>query len=139
MWPSLTGISMSPGASRTESASFDGSRRAQDDSWPRQQNVRRHLPPTRPMAAPVSKGRYHYETVAVVRFRLRPDIARTSQRMGTSEHPFGTIKRDLGADHFLLRGIENVDGEFALMCLAHDIRRARNILGFDGLLEALAA
>ena len=94
---------------------------------------------TEPDKAGVSKGRYHYETVAVVRFRLRPDIVKTSQRMGTSEHPFGTIKRDLGADHFLLRGIENVDGEFALMCLAYNIRRARNILGFDGLLEALAA
>ena len=74
-----------------------------------------------------------------MRFRLRPDIVKTSRRMGTSEHPFGTIKRDLGADHFLPCGIENVDGDLSLMCLAHDIRRARNILGFDGLLGALAA
>ena len=94
---------------------------------------------TEPDKAGVGKGRYHYETVAVVRFRLRPDIVKTSQRMGTSEHPFGTIKRDLGADHFLLRGMENVDGEFALMCLAYNFRRAKNILGFDGLREALAA
>ena len=59
--------------------------------------------------------------------------------MGTSEHPFGSIKRALGADHFLTRGMGNVEGEFALVCLAYNLRRARSILGFEGLLAALAA
>ena len=53
-WPSDISISMSSTASRTESASLGGSRRAQDGSWPRQQNAGRHLPPTRPTAVPVS-------------------------------------------------------------------------------------
>ena len=64
---------------------------------------------------------------------------KTTKHVGASDHPFGIIRRDFGVYHFLPRGMEGVDGEFALMCLAHDIRRARNILGFDGLLEALAA
>jgi transposase len=94
---------------------------------------------TEPDRTGVGKGRYHYEKVRVVRFRLRPDIVKTSARMGTSEHPFGSIKRALGADHFLTRGIGSVEGEFALACLAYNLRRARSILGFDGLLAALAA
>jgi len=94
---------------------------------------------TEPDSAGVAKAKYHYDKVRVVRLSLRPDIVKTSQRMGISEHPFGTIKRSLGADHFLLRGLENVDGEFAMMCLAYNIRRARNILGFDALLAAMVA
>ena len=94
---------------------------------------------TEPDRTGVGRGKYHFEKVRVVRFRLRPDIVKTFARMGTSEHPFGSIKRALGADHFLTRGMGNVEGEFALVCLAYNLRRARSILGFEGLLAALAA
>ena len=58
------------------------------------------------------KGKSHYEMVKIVRFFLKPDIAKTSKRMCLSEHPFGTIKRSLGFTYFLLNGIKKVTGEF---------------------------
>ena len=94
---------------------------------------------TTPDARGVTKGKYHFGRKRVVRFRLRPDIAKTTQRMSLSEHPFGHIKRNAGEDYFLLRGMDKVEGEFALMALGYNIARAKNLLGFDALMEAMAA
>lgn len=55
-----------------------------------------------------------------------------------SEHPFGTIKRAMGAAYFLLRGLEKVEGEFALFCLGYNIERAKNLLGFNKMMELMA-
>lgn len=86
----------------------------------------------------VKKRSGHFELKKIVRFFLRPDREKMSQRLCLSEHPFGTIKRAMGATHFLLRGIEKVDGEFALMCLGYNIERAKNLLGFDKMMELMA-
>ncbi len=85
----------------------------------------------------VSKGKSQYKIVKIVRFFLRPDIAKTSQRMSLSEHPFGTIKRAMGATYFLLRGMVKVEGEFALLCLGYNIERAKNLLGFNKMMEVM--
>ncbi len=45
------------------------------------------------------------------------------------EKPFGHIKRNLGADHFLLRGKELVNAEFAVLATCFNIRRIITILG----------
>jgi hypothetical protein len=37
------------------------------------------------------------------------------QRSALVEHPFGTLKRRAGWDHFLMRGLEKSQGEFSLM------------------------
>jgi len=79
----------------------------------------------------------HYETKTVVVVRLRPDRAKCAQRMCLSEHPFGTIKRAMGADSFLLRGLEKVNAEFALMATGYNLARAMSLLGFGGLMEAV--
>ena len=42
-----------------------------------------------------------------------------TQRMCLSEHPFGTIKRAMGATYFLLKGMRKVAGEFVLFCLGY--------------------
>lgn len=76
-----------------------------------------------------------YEKIKVVQFTLYPDRTKTAQRMCLSEHPFGTIKRAMGATHFLLRGLTNVEGEFALFCLGYNLERAKNLLGFGKLME----
>lgn len=86
----------------------------------------------------VIKGKYHYEKKKVVKFFLKPDRVKTAERMCLSEHPFGTIKRTMGFSYFLLRGIEKVTGEFALMCLGYNIKRAKNLLGFDKMMEIMA-
>jgi hypothetical protein len=57
--------------------------------------------------------------------------------MCLSEHPFGTIKRAMGADNFLLRGLEKVNAEFALMATGYNLARAMSLLGFGGLMEAV--
>lgn len=83
------------------------------------------------------KGKYHYETKKVVRLFLKPDRNKTAERMCISEHPFGTIKRSMGFSYFLLRGLRKVTGEFALMCLGYNIKRAKNLLGFKKMLELM--
>lgn len=84
-----------------------------------------------------SKGKYHFEIKKVVRFFLKPDRNKTAERMCLSEHPFGTIKRAMGFSCFLLRGIRKVAGEFALMCLGYNIKRAKNLLGFEKMMELM--
>lgn len=85
-----------------------------------------------------SKRKGHYETKKVVRFFLKPDKEKIGQRMCLSEHPFGTIKRTMQAGYFLLKGMRKVAGEFALFCLGYNIERARNLLGFEKMMELMA-
>lgn len=85
----------------------------------------------------VTKGTWHYEKQKIVRFFLKPAIEKTSQRMCLSEHPFGTIKRAVGATFFLLTGSRKVTGEFALMCLGYNLERAKNLLGFRKMMELM--
>ena len=84
-------------------------------------------------------GKWHYEKVKLVRFFLKPDRTITAERMCLSEHPFGTIKRAMGFTYFLLRGLRKVTGEFALMCLGYNFKRARNLLGFTKMMELMEA
>lgn len=81
------------------------------------------------------KGRY--EKVKVVKFILKPSREKMSLRMSLSEHPFGTIKRAMGATYFLLKGLRKVTGEFALFCLGYNIERAKNLLGFGRMMELM--
>jgi transposase len=83
------------------------------------------------------KNKYHFKTLKVVRFILKPNRYKTSLRMCLSEHPFGTIKRAMGFGYFLLTGIRKVAGEFALMCLGYNIKRAKNFLGYDKMMELM--
>ena len=56
------------------------------------------------------------------------------------EHPFGTIKRSLGWDHFLVRGKKKVQGENALIMFTYNFKRLLNLIGmvlFKKLLIAL--
>ena len=79
-----------------------------------------------------------YEKVKVVKFFLKPSLEKMSRRMCLSEHPFGTIKRAMGAAYFLLKGLRKVTGEFALFCLGYNIERARNLLGFEKMMQLMA-
>ena len=86
-----------------------------------------------------ARGKYHFEKMKVVRFFLKPDREKTTERMCLSEHPFGTIKRAMGFTYFLLRGLRKVTGEFALMCLGYNIKRAKNLLGFEKMMAMMMA
>ena len=59
------------------------------------------------------------------------------RRQAIAEHPFGTIKRHLGYTHTLLKGLQKVNGEMNMIMLCYNFMRTKNILGFDGMLQAL--
>lgn len=85
-----------------------------------------------------SKEKRVYEKVKYVIFKLKPDRKKMEQRMCLSEHPFGTIKRSMGADHFLLKGKRKVDGECALFFLGYNFERLKNLLGFEPMLKLMS-
>ena len=60
------------------------------------------------------------------------------QRGALVEHPFGTLKRRAGWDHFLMRGLEKSKGEFSLMVLGYNFTRVLNILGIDAIRDYCA-
>lgn len=59
------------------------------------------------------------------------------RRQAIVEHPFGTIKRQWGFNHTLLKGLQKVNGEFAIILLCYNLKRVMNILGIQRLKEAL--
>jgi hypothetical protein len=65
-----------------------------------------------------------------------PDIL--DRRREVVEHPFGSIKQWMNQGTFLMRGLENVRGEFSLTALAYNLRRVLNLVGLKDLLAAVA-
>jgi len=59
------------------------------------------------------------------------------QRQAIVEHPFGTIKRQWGFDFTLLKGLEKVDAEFALIASCYNLKRVINLFGVHTVLEKL--
>ena len=57
------------------------------------------------------------------------------ERAALVEHPFGTLKRWAGMDHFLMRGLDRCRGEFSLMVLGYNFKRVVNELGADAFRE----
>ena len=84
-----------------------------------------------------TKHKYRYEMQTIVRVKFRPDKQKMDQRKSISEHPFGTIKRSMNAGYFLLRSKKKVDGEFALFSLGYNIKRAKNLLGFEKMMTVM--
>lgn len=70
------------------------------------------------------------------RIAARPGLQACSREL--VEHPFGTIKHWMGHGTFLMRGLENVRGEFSLSALACNLRRVINLLGVPALLAAVS-
>lgn len=83
------------------------------------------------------KTKCHYEMKKIVKIFFKPNREKMDQRKSISEHPFGTIKRAMGSTHFLLKGMKKVEGEFALFCLGYNLERAKNLLGFNKLMELM--
>src|SRR5271155_3350875 len=79
------------------------------------------------------------QVVDAVQARLdrNPDAMRT--RRETVEHPFGTLKMQMGATHFLMKTLPKVATEMALHVLAYNLTRVMNIVGIKPLLAAMRA
>jgi len=54
-----------------------------------------------------------------------------------SEHVFGTFKRSWGYTYTLVKGLEKVNGEMAIIFTMYNLRRAISILGIDELKRRL--
>jgi transposase len=70
------------------------------------------------------------------RVAAQPELLRLRKQL--VEHPFGTIKRPMRQDHFLMRGQKKVKGEISLTLFAYNLKRVLTLLSVKQLLEALA-
>jgi transposase len=70
------------------------------------------------------------------RVARNPQIMR--RRKAIIEHCFGTIKRSLGYDYFLCRGMRHVATEINLTVLAYNLKRACNLVGVKNLIAAVS-
>ncbi len=75
------------------------------------------------------------DTKQMVRMKLKPDRSKMRTRFSLSEHPFGTIKSGMRRESFSLRGIDKVDGEFALTALSYNIKAGIRCFGYKKLTE----
>ncbi|THH35629.1 transposase [Neolewinella litorea] len=83
---------------------------------------------------------YHHEHAAALarnhqRLQEWPEVY--PSRQAIVEHPFGTIKRSWGAYFTLVRGLDQVDGEFSLLACCYNLRRSVSILGVPELIRRL--
>jgi hypothetical protein len=86
----------------------------------------------------------HQQIIDDYNAKMRTDEAKAviKQRASLAEHPFGSIKRMLGWDHYLVRGKEKVSGENALIMFAYNFKRLLNLIGtklFQKLMKAIKA
>ena len=82
--------------------------------------------------------RYHTDG-AVIRNKENVTKNRTlyKRRQAIVEHPFGTIKRQWGFTHTLMKTLPKVETEFSIIMLCYNLRRTMSILGLEGLKKAL--
>lgn len=79
----------------------------------------------------------HRLEAAAAELNKRPDAMRLRKQI--VEHPFGTIKHWMGATHFVMKRLENVQAEMSLYVLGYNLKRAIAVLGMPKLMEALKA
>lgn len=66
-----------------------------------------------------------------------PDKGLLKRRKSLSEHPFGIVKRCLGAECFLLNRITGAIAKMAFAYLAFNMKRFINIVGIKAIIEAI--
>jgi hypothetical protein len=80
---------------------------------------------------------YNDKGLVVRQVHVKPRKEIYEQRKSLSEHPFGTVKRAMEAGYCLMKGKRKVTGEFSLVFLAYNLKRAINILGSKVLMESI--
>ena len=80
---------------------------------------------------------YDMSSVPLKKIRILQNKAISSQRKCIVEHPFGTVKHDMGVRQLLLRGIRKAEGELSLAFLAFNetCSEYHRDKEFDGSLE----
>jgi transposase len=59
-------------------------------------------------------------------------------RKQNAEHPFGHLRRNLGVQYFLMRGLDGVKAEMSLLATCFNLVRMITLIGVPGLLNHLA-
>jgi len=77
----------------------------------------------------------HADAVDRHRAHMQGAAGTMRERAALCEHPFGTLKRWLGWDHFLVRGFTKVRGEMALLVHCYNFRRLLSIFGVAAFIE----
>lgn len=92
----------------------------------------RHLCTRNPNGRVIERS-VHAEAVERNNRQVRENSSVYTLRQQIIEHIFGTIKRQWGYDHILLKGLRKNEGEFGLIYLIYNFRRVINILGLPKL------
>ena len=82
----------------------------------------------------------HESVIDAHRARMKakgPEMMR--RRSGLAEHPFGTLKRWFGWNHFLVRGFGKVRGEMSLMVLGYNLTRVIHTIGVEAFRDYCAS
>ena len=81
----------------------------------------------------------NHEFIENYKSEMKTDVKKKliEKRKEIVEHPFGTIKRNLGYTYFMQKGIENVKTEFSFICFIYNLKRVFNLLTVKELMEKL--
>jgi transposase len=79
----------------------------------------------------------HILEAAEAELKKQPEAMR--RRKQIVEHPYATIKHCMGATHFVMKRLPNVQAEMSLHVLAYNLKRVINILGVPKLIAELQA
>jgi transposase len=80
---------------------------------------------------------FHEDDREAMHRRAMSDPAWMRLRRATVEHPFGTMKWQMGYPRFLVRGLRKAKAELALTVLGYNLKRVINIVGVRQLLDTL--
>ena len=80
----------------------------------------------------------HEEVLEKMQLQLDQTPDAMTVRAQTVEHPFGTLKLWMGARHFLMKQLKNVQTEMSLHVLAYNLRRMITIFGVAALMEMVS-
>jgi transposase len=111
----------------TSDASLQGMEKAQVDAYLAVARDKHHPPPERCPRGPLPRGATRTERM---RRKLQTQVGRAiyAARKAIVEPVFGQIKQARGFRQFLLRGLEKVQGEWALVCMAHNILKLHRLV-----------
>jgi len=102
--------------------------------------IRNQCIPSKTAYKRVTKLQYS-ETITTYIKKMQSHKAKEliKQRGSIVEHPFGTIKRNLGWEHYLVRGKPKVEGENALIMFTYNFKRLINLIGIALFRELILA
>lgn len=83
------------------------------------------------------KKEFDASPVPLRKIRILQNKELVSQRKSIVEHPFGTVKRNMGVAYLLMKTIPKAEGELSLAFLAFNIKRALNTIGFKKMMAAM--